>query len=601
MEIKDERYEELYKLLKEIPPLTEFFKEEFSEEEIKRIWEENIENLRVPVVICSKKYTAGIGGIIESRNSILTDWGVLERFLYTSILEKGIFRDIFYLIKLVKKLEEKWVWDFIKEFLKNKEIKKEYDSRVCKLKDKEDFKIALIIQIIYSRLSEKEIEEFHDTFIKEANKKIIKNIKKWSSDVYREWYGAWYDDFYFGYKKDTGEKYLKCYTITRYGVIKDISFCGKEMRDPVKLLAEKIDKYINEDEILKLKLQEKLEKYPEDIKSIDKIYEYIMETPDLEEGELKKLLMNSKILEKIFDEVVCQGKENEAVCQGKENEVICQGKEIREAVIKNRDKNENENEIIYRLLLLALGFELPAIRMDYSKLDIEALREKLKEYNYLLSGAMPHDEEKNKIKEYLGEIFKSLEYFLSYFVPFIISKEKCKGCIENLMKKEYRREIREILYKDKTHGQHFTLGDFVNKLELEEIKFDKQKIDKLKKITEYRNKFSHPYEVEFDRKIFEEICNSLDEVYEYIKQKFPFFILKINQFVDDSNARKYFIAEEIKTKRKWYITFENEKMYYEIDTVYFYCVSSSTNPVARNPFMMPFTPYLYEILKTEND
>ncbi len=582
MEIKDERYEELYKLLKEIPPLTEFFKEEFSEEEIKRIWEENIENLRVPVVICSKKYTVGIGGIIESRNSILTDWEVLKRFLYTSILEEGIFRDIFYLIKLVKKLEEKWVWDFIKEYLKNKEIKKEYDSRVSKLKDKEDFKIALIIQIIYSRLSEKEIEEFHDTFIKEANKKIIKNIKKWSSHVFREWYGAWYDDFYFGYKKDTGEKYLKCYTISKYGIIKDISFSGEKMLDPVKLFAEKIDKYINEDEILKLKLQKELGKCSGNIK-FDEIYEYIMETPNLEEGELKQFLINSKILEKIFDEVVCQGKE------------------IREAVIKNRYKNENENEIIYYLLLLALGFELPAIRMDYSKLDVETLRGELEDYKYLLSGAMPPDEKKNKIEKYLGEIFKSLEYFLSYFVPFIISKEKCKGCIENLMKEEYRREIREILYKDKKPGHRFTLGDFVNKLELEEIKFDKQKIDKLKKITEYRNKFSHPYEIEFDRKIFEEICNSLDEVYEYIKKEFPFFILKINQFVEDSNARKYFIAEEIKTKRKWYITFENEKMYYEIDTVYFYCVSFSINPVARDPFMMPFTPYLHEILKTEND
>lgn len=567
------------KILEEVPQIAGFFKKKgVLEKRIKKVWKENIKQSKVPVVISLDKYTYGIGGVMGSQNFILTDKEILQRFLYTSIIEEGIFRDLFYLIKFAKKLEKKnWILNFIcKNYIeKNKEMKKEYDSRIHDLGNDEDHKIALAIQVLYSKLNENEIEKFHDELIKEVNERIIKNIEEWLK-VFPEWYDA----FYFGYKKD-GKKYLKCYAITKYGIIKDISFGGEKMIDPVKLLAENIEKYMDEESTFKLELEKKLEKYPEDIKMIDKIYEYIMEIPDLAEGELKELFMRSVLLERIF------------------REVVSEGERIINLVIHK--EGENWKEIIYYLLLLALGFELPAIKINYESLDVKKLIEKNEIYEKELSGAMTSEEEREKIKTHLKEIFDNFEYFLSYFVPFVISKEECKGRTEELKNEEYRKNIRQKIFSKKVKEQPLGLGDLIEILkEAVFIKNNKEIKKKLEKIKEERNEFTHSFlkgEAKWDRKIFKGICDTLNEIYKYIEKNFPFFILKVKQLVDDSNARKYIVGEELNNKKKWYITFEDEEIYDEIDSTYFYYVSSSTNPVARNPFMFPLIPDFIKFLR----
>ncbi|MEN3045125.1 MAG: hypothetical protein ABDH37_07940 [Candidatus Hydrothermales bacterium] len=557
--------------IKGVPYLERLF-ENKKAEDIKDIWKEYIKFHRLPVVISFPPYIYGIGGIIESQNKISTPKEILTPpFFYSSIIEEGVFRDIFYFIHLINKLEAKLgkevIFNFLFEtYIKNKKIKKIYDELVAKLNFKEKMdKIALIIQLIYSFFSKEEIEKFYDNLIEKSNEEILNSIREW-----QEIFPEWYDAFYLAYKDEEDNKeFINCYIITKYGVIKDISFRGKKVEDPVKLLSEKIAVYMEKDDNFKLRFEEEIKErgYSEDLSMVDKIYEYIMEIPDLTIGKLKDHFSPSTIIYYIFEET------------------IPNSEKIKKVIFEL--EKERSIEILYYLILLALGFEVPCVRIEYEKLNKDGIIRRIQNYYNEISGVISHEERKERICENLKKLFLDFEYFLSYFTPFIVSYKICGGKIQLL--KDKRQEIQEEFSK----GKKLTLGELINILEKKNVT-DKDIINKLKKINEYRNQLSHPRPEEIYKKFtqqeFKKICDTLKEIYEKMFNKFQVFIIEIKQIVEDSHARKYIYAEEYGIPKKWYITFENEKIYEEIDPTYLHYIISHTNPVARDPFLFPITP-----------
>lgn len=579
---EEKAYKDLKELVKRVPHLKEIFGEFTKDDtpeiwkkkknDIPEIWKKNVIHSTLPAVIQLGEYVYGVGGILFSEKSrIYTDEDVLNSiFLYTSIWEAPMFRDILYFIGLCDKEIQKGIFKYIYEkYIKGKnDLQKIYDNQTHNYPDFKDnplLKIALMIQILYSRLDTSEIEEFYKDCIRFFNERLKEKGEKILKHLHEE-----YEAFYLTYKKE--EKiYTKCYLITRYGVVEDLGFAGEKQRDPVDVLAEKIDFHWKDDRIFEKWLEKRIERYKTTPKRVDKIYEYLMENDDLDECELKDNFKSSCIMEEIFKEIFG---------------------ELSDYIIQKTVEKEEHAEILYRLTLLACGFEMGCAKVNPSALLPHALVKGIEKAETEISGILSDRERDKILKRKVEEMVRDLEYFLSSFLPFWILKSICKGDIREI-RKQKSNFLKEVVEKkdDRINTiAKFPLGELVNRaqkfIEKEEIK---KSLDEINKI---RNKIFHPVTPEGFLEVtlsdFKEMCEKLKNVYKEMSQM-EFYLVKIKKIVEDGNARSYIVGEEVDTKRRWYITFDEDWIYDEIDPTYLYYMTSPTNPVARNPFMAPVT------------
>ncbi len=562
------------KVIERVPIIKELFKDrEVTEESIKEIWKKNISSSSVPAVIQLGKYVYGIGGILTSEKSIIyTDEDILKPpFLYDSIITSPFFRDILYFFSLCDTETRKKIFNSIyKKYIEGNRAQKEYEELIKKLDSKKDIlKFALLAQIIHSRFSVEEIEGFYQEVVKAFNSRLIEGGEKISQNLIEE-----YDVFYLTYKNNEGKIFRKCYLITKYGVVKDLGFDGYTINDPVRVLAEKIHSHWGKGKFFNTWLNQKVERYKAD-QVEDKIYEYIMENNDLEECEFKTHFICSEVLEEIFKEIWNGG--------------------IPEDIIIKRivEKEKNYREILYYLVILACGFEMGCMKIDTSKLIPSSLIEKIEKIKTEISGVT--SERERMIREKVTEIMQDLEYFFSFFVPFWIISSKCQNNIRKIreQKENIKEEIKNILGKEEKFSK-LTLGELIKLISLiKGPEIEKKVISPLNQLNQWRNQLIHPSTPHGTIKIgfqdFEEICKTSTSIYKWIQEEVKFFLIKIKKIVVDSNARKYIEAEEIPVRKKWYITFDEEWIYDEIDPVYLHYMISKTNPIARNPFLGPIS------------
>jgi len=575
--------------LEKIKELEHVSKNVKTERDIISVWREKISSSSVPAVIQLGNYIYGIGGIMKSENEIWMDYEVMDMpFVYSSIIDIGIFRDLLYFINhpLNRKIKDKLIngfSDFIyQHYIKGKDVQKQYEEKLKNINSNSNLeKILLMIQCVYADAkTSEELSNFYRQLVKEYNNKILTELE----DTWEEEYDAFFLTFR---RKGSKKVFQECFIITLFGIFQDMSFCGEVLKDPVYILSENIEKYLDEDIIFKVNLEAKIEKYKFAVDRKDKIYEYIMENEDLEDCEFRNEFQSSSVLKKIFYEVI----KNSGYWDDS-------SKLINKISNYSQKRNVKVEEIIYQLTLLAHGFDMTSIRLPISKLIPEKLLRKLEEDKKGLAGVIKGKEEA-AYRKVVEEWILDLEYFMGSFIPLIYAYRlfnQQKVPYKELTERVYNELVNNLDTEKKKRGK-FTLGDFVTLFE----KYFPEKNDKiietinaLKYLNEYRNKLFHPKDkngiLVVQMKDVEEIYKKLTQVYSFIEENmgFKFYLLKITRSVKDSNGRNYLEAKEYNNHRKiWYLTFEDEEIYDDIDETYPYYVITTTNPVARDPFIIP--------------
>jgi len=588
------------KIIDQVPEIGCLFEDrKLSEKTIMNVWDENLENYRVPLVISIGEYVYGLAGIYKARHPKYIDNDILTfPYVYKSLLYYFLVRDLFYFINRfyisINGNSYKSIYEEIKNkfVFSNKELKDVYSQFIehyTKISEKDSInekeRLFLALQFLYVSLSVEEIEELHIFLAENFNKTLLKNTDRLKNWYYR--FNEYYDAFYFSYKLDDKKQnvYTKCFIVTKYGVFQDMSYAGKEVKDPVKLLSESIYKNIDEDIKFKIWLEEEIERYKYAQKTEDKIYEYLIETDNLENGEFVRNFSSSRICEILLQNAI--------------NKNILYGLGDFENFFRLLKKlhTDDLNKEIYIILMLIYGFEMPSIRIDIKRLLPKNLRNKLEKYLKDTEGAISIKDRKLKIKQCFLNIIRDLEYFLRCINPFLKLYVDYNGDLLKFVK-EGRKQI-EIKTKSNKEGKK-TPGKFIEEFQkiyfqfLEKTAKKKKAVqEKLESINNLRNLLLHvksPEDYEISEKEFEEICKNLSEIYDDLNKDFSkFHLLKIEKVIEDCHARKYIKAREYneEEQKDWYITFSTDEIYELIDPTYIYYMVSRTNPVAHNPFILP--------------
>jgi hypothetical protein len=587
-EEKKKAISDLKRMAEKVPEL-KILKDVQSEEDIVEIWKNNLMKLKVPVVIQYGRYVYGIGGIMKTGTELYMDEDVFKYpFVYKSLIHtQGYVRDIFYFFvrcwnTIAYKKDRFPLLSIISRECERLKAKKYYDEKVNILKLQQDEKgeIALLLQAFYAGAeSPDDIHKLYEKIICNYNSCILTSGETSGlEDRFKEEY----DVFFISYKKDN-QLCNECFIITRFGVFKDLCYNDNVVQDPVKRLSEIIKDNLKVDQIFEEWITKQTEKYINAPLMEDKIYEFIMENEELEDCEFKREFTGSCLLVNAFDKLL-------------KDSYFSEEKESLKKIIKLMGNNIREN--MFQLIMLINGFDLSSVKIDPAKLTPKGLIKSLEGEKKRLSGARPSYEEKEVYGSSVAKMIKDFEFFFTCFLPFYIIYKNTGD--NNFIDKDILEKLKEKYlqyFKDNNKGgkkiNKLTLGD---KIGLYKYYFKNDEIfNYLDNVNTIRNNISHQKdlkEFEVNKNIFEQLQEYLRQIYEKI-DKLDFHVIKIIHKVEDSNGRKFVVAREYeedgenKHCKKWYLTFEEERVFDDLDPTYLYFMVPKSNPITRNPIIVP--------------